>query len=549
MTSAESLTQKWLRHNVQPYGQRDRVYADVDAALGRFSTLRPKSDVYTYDDGRTQLLLCVHGLLPILFRGASYNIPIAVWLTREYPKEPPITYVVPTNDMLVKAGKYIDVSGRCDIEYLQNWARKSEGCSISALLEAMQVHFSQEPPVYAKPPGNASRLASPRPTAVNDSRGKPPPPLPPNPPSNTRSFQVGSGLPSRPEIPPRPITTYPVPETHPAQTFAPPPSLKSLQGNSGTHGSRSEPPLPPRPPLDAFPPEYRTSYAAPPIPPSDAIPGPSVIHAPSLAPYSSHQSPPLTKLNSATLVPSSSSPPIPPRPLQLSSAVPAPVSTHYHQQQLPPGHPIPQPPRANVINLLDEDTPDTQIPNASAARALAPPPPRPPNPELLQLHDGVHHKLTSELSSLTQALGLDAERLRAHQTDLLAGEPAMRDEMARLEAVRDVCRSVAGRLKAAVQQAEINIAELRRQGDPEVDELICSITIVHNQLISLVAEDNAIEDTIYHLHRALNSGRIDLDRFLRSTRLLAEEQFMKRALIEKIQQGMPMGMSLGSDWS
>lgn len=35
------------------------------------------------------------------------------------------------------------------------------------------------------------------------------------------------------------------------------------------------------------------------------------------------------------------------------------------------------------------------------------------------------------------------------------------------------------------------------------------------RLINLVAEDNAIEDTIYHLHRALNTGRIDLDRFLR----------------------------------
>jgi Vps23 core domain len=35
------------------------------------------------------------------------------------------------------------------------------------------------------------------------------------------------------------------------------------------------------------------------------------------------------------------------------------------------------------------------------------------------------------------------------------------------------------------------------------------------RLINLIAEDNAIEDTIYHLHRALNAGRIDLDKFLR----------------------------------
>lgn len=86
---------------------------------------------------------------------------------------------------------------------------------------------------------------------------------------------------------------------------------------------------------------------------------------------------------------------------------------------------------------------------------------------------------------------------------------------------------------------------------------------------------------MYHLHRALNAGRIDLERFLRvnliasamtpvlwiqtapwsgpsffvplwlndadrslchqTTRTLAEEQFMKRALIEKIQVQAPIG--------
>lgn len=35
------------------------------------------------------------------------------------------------------------------------------------------------------------------------------------------------------------------------------------------------------------------------------------------------------------------------------------------------------------------------------------------------------------------------------------------------------------------------------------------------RLIDLVAEDNAIEDTIYHITRALDAERIDLDRFLK----------------------------------
>lgn len=131
-------------------------------------------------------------------------------------------------------------------------------------------------------------------------------------------------------------------------------------------------------------------------------------------------------------------------------------------------------------NLLDEDSPE--IPTSPPPQNPAmPPPPRPPNPETLRLHAEVYRKLTSELSSLSEALATDAGRLRAHQTDLLNGEPAIRDEMARLEAVRAVCSAVAGRMKGLVNQAETNIAELRRKGDPEVDELVCSTTIVHNQ--------------------------------------------------------------------
>ena len=41
------------------------------------------------------------------------------------------------------------------------------------------------------------------------------------------------------------------------------------------------------------------------------------------------------------------------------------------------------------------------------------------------------------------------------------------------------------------------------------------IDLRSNRLVDLIAEDKAIEDTMYHLHRALNSGRIDLDRFIR----------------------------------
>lgn len=55
-----------------------------------------------------------------------YNIPMALWIPRAYPREPPVAYVTPTSDMLVRKGVNVDVSGRVGGVYLQQWERKWE---------------------------------------------------------------------------------------------------------------------------------------------------------------------------------------------------------------------------------------------------------------------------------------------------------------------------------------------------------------------------------------------------------------------------------------
>lgn len=138
------------------------------------------------------------------------------------------------------------------------------------------------------------------------------------------------------------------------------------------------------------------------------------------------------------------------------------------------------------LNLLDEDTTADDIRPLPVHAA----PPRPPNPELLHLHARAHEKIRAELASVSQAMTLDGERLRAQQADLLKGVPAIRDEMGRLEAVRDVCRGVANRLREVNQTAERGVTDLKRKGDPPVDELVCSTSIVHNQYVSWALRAN-----------------------------------------------------------
>ncbi|KAH7340782.1 UEV domain-containing protein [Rhizoctonia solani] len=520
-----NLTQKWLKQVLGPYPQKDQIYNDVDATLVTYPTLKPKNDVYTFNDGRAQLLLCVHGLIPITFRQATYNIPIAIWFPLEYPKLPPLVYVVPTSDMLVKSSKNVDPSGECTFDYLDNWRRKSEGCNLRSLIEAMQDNFSREPPVYANPriqlrqlhrqPFESHRqqvFSPPMPGSSGSMSGNTspvrPPPLPASPLRNqTPAFrppfasnQPGPPLPAPPPPPP------PGPQAH-QQTHNRSNSLASpTVSGSGNH-------LPP--PHTQSSPSTSNRWSMP--------PQPSLAHM--------HMNPPPI-VQSQPPAP----PPPPPAAYQQYSNPPAPLAapapTPIINVPTPPAPPAPRP------NFLDEDDANTQVNEAPPSPNA---PPRPMNPEILRLHHDLHAKITAELNSLSGALAGDNERLRATQGDLLAGEPAIRDEMARLEAVRSVCTTVGDRLQDVVTRAEANVRNLKSKGDPEVDELVCSTAIVYNQLVDLIAEDKAIEDTMYHLHRALNSGRIDLDRFIRTVRILAQEQFMKRALVEKITEGLPIG--------
>jgi hypothetical protein len=88
-----------------------------------------------FDDGRTLLLLCLHGTVPILYSSARYNVPVNVWFPLDYPKSPPMVYVVPTSGMMVRKGRGVALDGKVEEEqgsYLAGWRRKPEVSFISS---------------------------------------------------------------------------------------------------------------------------------------------------------------------------------------------------------------------------------------------------------------------------------------------------------------------------------------------------------------------------------------------------------------------------------
>ncbi|WFD20527.1 suppressor protein stp22 of temperature-sensitive alpha-factor receptor and arginine permease [Malassezia caprae] len=366
------VVHRWLDQVLAPYVERARIMHDMERVLTEYHTLRLRTDMFTYDDGRMLLLLLLDGTLPVPIRGQVYHIPVHVWIPRAYPAEAPIVYVAPTQNMVVCRGSCVAPDGRVRLPYMDAWERKPEGTSLTELLRECQTVFHLEPPVMAK----------------------------------------------RPEPAPAP--------------------------SPDAHGAPARPP--------------KASSSAVPAAPSAAAPS---------------------------------------RP------------------------PKPAPPPAEEKRAAPTATP-----------------PRPVNPGLAELQARLHAKLSRSVAETRDAMGEATVQLERLCGDLERGRPAMDDEMQRLRVVRDLCIVDAERLDATIQQAQQQTAELQGRADPDVDHMLCPTSLVESQLLQLMAEDLALEDTLYQLGRALYADQLPLDRFLKHARILSRDQFMKRALAQKIAAGL-----------
>lgn len=250
---------------------------------------------------------------------------------------------------------------------------------------------------------------------------------------------------------------------------------------------------------------YHAGYGPPP---------PQLPHGPpapaSLASYSSssaygHADRPMTQPPYGHPGVNGSAPPI---PVVAASPPPQPPAPRAARKARPASAaPLPKP--VNILDAADDDldsnappsSPSTVAdPHAAAASVVgsdsisnvgggggargAPSqaPPVPPNPALRALRTRVHSKFTSALTHLAHSTEAELARLDLMRVDLEKAQPAIEDEMARLEAVRSVCAGVRDRYAQVVGEAQQRMREYEARGDgPDVDEIVCGSTVVYTQ--------------------------------------------------------------------
>lgn len=203
---------------------------------------------------------------------------------------------------------------------------------------------------------------------------------------------------------------------------------------------------------------------------------------------------------------------------------------------------------------MDEPlSPPSPPSNSVAIPQAGAPPPIPPNPE----KDALLRQLGSTLYGLRQRARQQNEallgNLATQRAALLSARQALQADAAALAPLSALLASNTQILQQSLREADRVIEEQtesapsgdgsggqRRPKSPPfaIDDLLVAPTVVGNQLYDAVAEERALGDAIFVLGRAVERGRLAPAVFARTTRSLAREWYLKKALVRKIGRGM-----------
>nr|CAG8437962.1 12140_t:CDS:2 [Entrophospora candida] len=178
------------------------------------------------------------------------------------------------------------------------------------------------------------------------------------------------------------------------------------------------------------------------------------------------------------------------------------------------------------LPLLHSLEPQPSILDALPIATSQPVPlPKTQNPELINLQIMVYDKVRRKCEEYIEIASPEFHMIMSIGEKLNQSQMLIENERKQLLENETKIMRKTETLKNKISEIDKLIEHTRNMPEISVDDVLCGSTI-----------ENAIEDAIYYLGRALNSERIDLNTYMKNIRTLAKEQFMRRALIHKIRR-------------
>lgn len=117
---------QWLFKVIQPiYKQPKLVFHDAVQTLTEFKNLRPRTRVFTDEDGSPRLLLCLYGSIHI---EQGLDVPVLIWIPESYPIAKPLLFIdleLLGKDLQLVTNESVEPDGRVHTRLLRQWNPQS----------------------------------------------------------------------------------------------------------------------------------------------------------------------------------------------------------------------------------------------------------------------------------------------------------------------------------------------------------------------------------------------------------------------------------------
>lgn len=147
--------------------QKQNLHRELLSVLNHYPSLTVSCQSYSINHAN-QILTQLVGVLPVFIKKVKYNIPVKLVYPLQYPIDPPIFTVEPTQTMILNLNnKKISQDGKVELSVLRKWKKKQASMEI---LEEAKSEFEKNTPVLSNssvahvqsyPQGNGSSMNPP----------------------------------------------------------------------------------------------------------------------------------------------------------------------------------------------------------------------------------------------------------------------------------------------------------------------------------------------------------------------------------------------------
>ena len=229
------------------------------------------------------------------------------------------------------------------------------------------------------------------------------------------------------------------------------------------------------------------------------------------------------------------------KPAQQQPAVP---QSHSHLSPVVVARPLPPLPAASVPSPSIHASAGSISPSALSLPPI-PQPSRAPTPEPLSPSSSLRQSLLSSLTKKSQEL------LRSQHNEMSSEIDSILSQQQTLQERREQLDTALATLHSELQQLHTHsttLAAVRQQlsdwlvaheaagSESSVDELVYAKDSWSRQLLECVVADQAVDDALWLLDRALSEGVVEFGVYVKLVRSYSRKQYFHRALAAQIQR-------------